>query len=429
MSTKKKVAFVIVIAVLAVPTGYFALQFWDVAVYHGYRKGIIVQVRLIDLQHVVDSLAIEKGYFTCNLTFSNPTHETLNLRVLYVNYWGSPLRWRQFLIASGGGKTDDNINPGTTRISLKLEFSPDYAGNVLLVQQPLLDVSYSLKLGATAYAMRATVQNSTIQTEGPFYARGVDVTESTLTTYLLSIIAVWAIPFEIFAVAIIIQGRKAEEAALSHDKMLAVIYSLQCLVFIAAPFWGTIINFLIPPLPPPDFYYSSFAAGFAALLLFALALSISVVFFVTAYGFIRNRGWARKVAFPLSFLSILVWSYAEFHLVRAWFFEGLSTMYYLSLIFSILALAVANAIAVYVLVWRYLISRQARTLIETSNHCMINKHCTSGLSDLRAQLLQVGFECVCKKTTCYILGSASKMRYITKMRHNPQKCVLKQRLG
>lgn len=360
MSTKKKVAFVSLIAILAVPTCYFAFQFWDVVVYHGYRKEVIVQVRLIDLQYVINSLAIEKGYFTCNLIFNNPTSETLNLRALHVNYWGSPLRWQQYLIASEGGKTDGSILPSTTQVSLQLEFNPDYAGDILLAPESLFDVSYSLKLGPTAYSMRATVQDSTIQTKGPFYAWEIDETESTLTTCLISIIAVWAIPFEILVLAMIIEGRKAEGAALSHDKMLAIIYGLQGIGFIAAPFWGTIINFLIPPLPPPDFYYSSFAAGFAALFSVALALLISMLFFVAAYGFIRNRSWAKKVAFPPSFMSILVWSYTEFHLVRAWFFEQLSTSYHLSLIFLILALAIANAIAVSVLVWRYVISRQAK---------------------------------------------------------------------
>ena len=264
LSPKKKVAFVIMIAVLAVPTVYFALQFCDVAVYHGYRKGVIVQVHLIELLHIVDSLAIEKGYFTCNLTFSNPTNKTLNLRALYVNYWEGPLRWHQYLIASGGGKTDESVNPGTTQISLKMEFNPDYAGNALLAQQPLFDISYYLKLGPTAYSMKAKVQNSTIQTEGLFYARGIDETESTLTTYFVFTIVVWAISSEIFAVAIVIRSRKAEVTALSHDKMLAIIYILQGLGFIAAPFWGTVINFLIPPLPPPDFYYSSFAPGFVS---------------------------------------------------------------------------------------------------------------------------------------------------------------------
>ena len=363
MNTQKKVAFVIVIAVLAVPTGYFALQFWDVVVYHEYRKEVIIQVRLIDLQYEVNSLAIQKGYFTCNLTFSNPTRETLNLRAFYVSYWEGSSRWRQFLIASGRAETDEKINPDTTQISLELEFSPDYAGNVLLVQQPLLDVGYSSKLGPTAYAMKATVQNSTIQTEGPFYAWGIDETESMLTTYLISIIALWAIPFEILAVAMIIQGRKTENPVLLH-RILAIVYGLQGLGLIAAPFWGAIIDFLIPPLPPPDFYYSSIAGALGALFSLVFAFSISMVFFVTAYGLIRKRSWAKKAAFPISFLSVLVWSYGEFHLVRAWFFEGLATMYYLSLIFSVLALVVANAIAVYVLVWRYAVSRQAKNSMQ-----------------------------------------------------------------
>jgi len=42
MNTKKKVALILLIAVLAVPTGYVALQFWKVIVYHEYRKGLIV---------------------------------------------------------------------------------------------------------------------------------------------------------------------------------------------------------------------------------------------------------------------------------------------------------------------------------------------------------------------------------------------------
>lgn len=241
-----------------------------------------------------------------------------------------------------------------------MEFNPDYAGNALLAQQPLFDISYYLKLGPTACSMKAKAQDSTIQTEGPFYAHGIDETESTLTTYFIFTITVWAIPCEIFAVATIIRSRKEEEPALSHDKMLTIIYILQGLGFIATPFWGTVINFLIPPLPPPDFYYSPFAAGFAVLLLIALASAISAVFFVTAYAIVRNKGWAKKVAFLISFLSVIVWSYAEFHLVRGWFFEGLSTMYYLSLILLILALAAANVIVSYVIAWRYVFSRQAK---------------------------------------------------------------------
>lgn len=185
-------------------------------------------------------------------------------------------------------------------------------------------------------------------------------TESELTAYMMSIIDIWAIPLEILALATIVQGRKVEGASRLHDRMFGIIYALQGLGFFAAPFWGAIINFLIPPPPSPAFYYSSIAAGLADLLLLAIAFSISMVFFLAAYGSLRKRGWAKKVAFPLSLLSLFVWSYVEFHLLRAWFFEGLSNTYYISLIFLILALAIANAMAVCVLVWRYIITRQAR---------------------------------------------------------------------
>jgi len=358
MSRNRKVALVLMIAVLAVPTSYFALQFWNVVAYHEYRKGLIVQARLIELKYVIDSSAIEKGYFTCNLTFSNPTPETLTLNVLYVDCWESPLRWRQYLIAFGEGITDENLSPGTTQVLVRLDFNPDYTDDVLLVQQPIWDISFSPKLRPTAYTMKATVQNSTIQTEGPSYAWGIDETESTLVTYMVSIVALWAIPSEILAAVIIFQGRKAEGAALLHDKMLSIIYCTQGFGFIVASLWGTIFKVLIPPLPPPDFYYSSFASAFAAVFLFVFALSISAVFFLAAYGYLRKRDWAKKVAFPLSLLSLFVWSYVEFHLLTAWFFEGLSTMYYLSLIFLTLGLALANAIAVYVLVWRGMFSRR-----------------------------------------------------------------------
>jgi len=185
-------------------------------------------------------------------------------------------------------------------------------------------------------------------------------TESELTAYMISIIDIWVIPLEILALATIVQGRKVEGASRLHDRMFGIIYALQGLGFFAVPFWGSIINFLIPPPPPPAFYYSSFAAGLADLLLLAIAFSVSAVFFFTSYGSMRKRGWAKKLTFILSLLSLLVWSYVELHLVRAWLFEGLSTLYYLSLIFLILALAVANAIVVCVLVWQYMNTRQAR---------------------------------------------------------------------
>jgi len=191
MSTKKKVALIVLIAVIAVPTGYFAVQFWNVVAFHEYRKGLVVQARLIDLQYMLNPFSIENGYFTCYLTFTNPSSETLTLNKLYVNYWESPLRWQQYLIASGVGKTVENISPGTTTISIIMELNPEYTGNILLVQQPLWDVGYTPKLGSTAYAIRAYVQNSTIETEGPFYALEIDETESTLTAYMMSIIDVW----------------------------------------------------------------------------------------------------------------------------------------------------------------------------------------------------------------------------------------------
>jgi len=278
---------------------------------------------------------------------------------LYVNYWDGTQRWQQYLIASGD-TTSENLAPGTSNILLNLEFNPDYASDVLLVQQPMWEIHYSPKLGPTAYAMRANVENWTIQTEGPFYARDIDETESTITAYMASIVALWATPFEILAAATIFRSRKEEGAALLQDKVLSIIYGLQGIGFIVAPFWGGVVSFLIPPLPPQDFYYSSFAGAFAALLLLALAFAISLVFFLTAYGSLRRRGWAKKLTFSLSLPSLLIWSYVEFHLVRAWFFEGLSTMYYLSLIFLFLTLAVANAIVVCVLVWRYMSTRQTR---------------------------------------------------------------------
>jgi len=359
MNTKKKVALILLIAVLAVPTGYLALQFWNVVTYHEYRKGLIVQVRLTGLVHVIDSLAIDNGYFPCYLTFSNPTTEALTLNKLYVNYWDGTQRWQQYLVASGDTPSE-TLTPGTTNILLNLEFNPDYAGDVLLVQQPVWEINYSPKLGPTAYAMRANVENWTIQTEGPFYAWDIDETESTITAYMASTVGLWAIPFEILAAATIFRSRKEEGAALLQYKVLSVIYGLQGFGFIVAPFWGAVVSFLIPRLPPQDFYYSSFAGAFVALLLFAFALSISMVFFLTAYGSLRKRGWAKKLAFSLSLPSLLTWSYVEFHLVRAWFFEGLSTMYYLSLIFLFLTLVIANAIVVSVLIRQYMITRQAR---------------------------------------------------------------------
>jgi hypothetical protein len=185
-------------------------------------------------------------------------------------------------------------------------------------------------------------------------------TESELTAYMISIIDIWAVPLEILAVARIFQSRKSEGASQSHDKMLAILYALQGFGFFATPFWGGIIIFLIPLPPPSEFYYSSIAVGLADIFITALAFSISAVFFLPAYGYVGKREWAQKVGFTLSLLSIFVWSYVEFHLVRAYFYEGLSTTYYLSLIFLFLALVVANIIAVCVVVWRYMISRQTR---------------------------------------------------------------------
>jgi len=354
-----KVALLLLIVVLAVPTSYFALQFWNVVAFQEHRKEVVVQVRLIDLSYVVDSISIARGNFTCSLTFNNPASEKLTLNKLYVSYWEGSLRWQQYLVASGS-KASENIDSGITNIALNMGFNPEFTGDVLLVQQPVWDISYTPKLGPTAYRMSASVENSTIRTAGPFYAIEIDETESTLTAYMMSVIDVWAISFEIVAVAIIFQGRKAEEAERAQSRMLASIFGLQGLGFLIAPFWGGVVNSLIPPLPPQDFYYSSFAGAFAALLLLALAFSISMVFFLTAYGSLKRRGWTKKLAFILSLPSLLIWSYVEFHLVRAWFFEGLSTIYYLSLIFLFLVLAVANAIAVCVLVWRYRITRQAR---------------------------------------------------------------------
>lgn len=362
MRISKKVAFAILIAVLVIPTTYFALLFLDVVSRHGYRKEAVIQVRLTGIRYVIDSLTVERGSFVCSLTFSNPTHEAVNMRVLYVNLWASSLMWHEYLIASGGSKTDHIIDPGTAQISVELELNSDYTGDVLLAQQVLVEVRYSSKLGPTAYTMRATVQNSTVETEGPFYAWGIDETESALLTYLLSTIAVWTIPLEILASVVILRGRKAESAALSHDKMLSVIYSLQGVGFIAAPLWSDIVNSLIPPLPPPDFYYSSFASAFAGFFLFILGFSVSLVFFVIAYGFLRHRNWAKRIALPLSALFLVAWSYSEVHLIMAWFSGGLLDTYHLSLTFVILALAVANAIVVGVLVWRYMIHRRAKSV-------------------------------------------------------------------
>jgi len=183
-------------------------------------------------------------------------------------------------------------------------------------------------------------------------------TESELTAYVISIIDIWVITFEILAIAIIIQGRKAEGAPLSHDRMFEIIYALQGFGFFAALFWGLMMTFLIPPPPPSGFRYVPLAPGLLYLILGAIAFSISAVSFLAAYGFLRKRSWAKKVAFSLSLPSMLLWSCLVYGFMRTWLV--FPTMFYLSLIFLVLALAVANAIVVFVLVWRYMIARKAR---------------------------------------------------------------------
>jgi len=184
-------------------------------------------------------------------------------------------------------------------------------------------------------------------------------TEEELIVYVISIIDIWVIPFEILAIAIIIHGRKTEGPPPSHDRMFEIIYALQGFGFFAALFWGSMMTFLIPPPPPPSgYYYVPLAPGILFLILGAIAFSISAVSFLAAYGFLRKRSWAKKVAFSLSLPSMLLWSCLVYGLVRTWLV--FPTMFYLSLIFLVLALAVANAIVVGVLVWRYMTTRQAR---------------------------------------------------------------------
>ena len=129
----QKVAFAILIAILIIPTTYFALLFLDVVSRHEYQKEAVVQVRLTSIQYVIDSPTVERGSFVCSLIFSNPTHEALNLRVQYVNFWASPLKEHGSLMASGS-KIDHIIGPGTAQISVELELDSDYAGDVLLAQ-------------------------------------------------------------------------------------------------------------------------------------------------------------------------------------------------------------------------------------------------------------------------------------------------------
>jgi hypothetical protein len=354
----------IIMAVLGtaiVITLFLGFQAWSVVAQSRYSQSLIVQTRLTEIQFVVDSTAIRRGYLTANLTFRNPTTETITLATVETDYYeGVPQNWygTYALIADGAINTTQTLSPGDSLFSVRVTLNPYYAGNASLAPNTSWIIKYYPQFGLAACEMIATVRGSSIQTTGPFMGSGYSEPYTTLNMYVFSIINTWAIALEIVAVSLIMRPRaqKAETVPRreTHNVMLSIIYGLQGVGFLAAPYYFSFIYALIPlaPLDPYQIAYGGHGAAgmMGQFLLYALFIA-GLVDLLVAVGLFLRWNWTKNVATAFSAVGILGWLYIAVLLLQpSATMEGL-TVYTLTLAILFVVTAAANGIVVYVL-WR-----------------------------------------------------------------------------
>jgi len=325
----------------------------------GYNRSVIIQVYLVNVKFLDDPPSIGQDYFMFNLTFQNPTNETLMLMRVEGEYRDSG----GYLIAVGNNETAEHIASGSSGYILQMnKYVTEYytPPNVPLGVDPEWKIRYYLKLGPNAYQMTATVEGSigqTIQTEG-FFSTGYDETYSTANTYSLSIVNSWVIGLEIVAISILTKERlqrirhTMEKKLDTHDIMLSIIYAFQGVGVIAGTpylFW---VQSVIPPAPAEFFYISGageLARGFHLLMIYFAGFALLVV----GLGLFRRARWARATAPLFSIILLIIFFYEAVLAFQPLIWQQTSSSYNLALGIMFLLILIANGIVLYIAIATY----------------------------------------------------------------------------
>lgn len=351
---KTTLALVTMLGIIVVLSTYSALQFKDFINMSGYNRSVLVQARLVSLEFLADPPSISQDYFMFNLTFHNPTNETLTLMRVEGYY-----RDGGYLIATGKDETAERIASGSSWHVLRLNkyvterYTPP---NVSLGIDPKWEIKYHLKLGSTAYKMTANVEgsaNQNIQTKGPF-STDYDETYSVANTYTLSIVDAWAIGLEIVAVFLIVKEsfqripETIEKKAGPHYIMLSIIYASQGVGVIAGIQYLFWIQSIIPPAPPEFFYQSGAGAIAGGLVLWMIYFAGFALLFL-ALGLFRRAKWARETVPLVSIILMGGFFFLAMRALQPLIWQGLSLSFNLALGVLFLVTVIANGIVVYVL--------------------------------------------------------------------------------
>ena len=340
--------------IIVVLSTYSALQFKDFINMSGYNRSVLVQARLVSLEFLAGPPSISQDYFMFNLTFQNPTNETLTLMRVEGYYYDGG-----YLIATGKDETAEHIASGSSWHVLRLnKYITEYytPPNVSLGIDPKWKIKYHLKLGPTAYKMTANVEgsaNQNIQTTGPF-STDYDATYSAANTYTLSIVDAWAIGLEIVAVFLIVKEsfqripETIEKKAGPHYIMLSMIYASQGVGVIAGIQYLFWIQSVIAPAPA-EFFYQSGAGVIAGELLLWTIYFAGFAFLFLALGLFRRAKWARETVRLVSIILMAVFFYLAIRVLQPLIWQGLSFSFNLALGVLFLVTVIANAIVVYVL--------------------------------------------------------------------------------
>lgn len=353
MKSKVTLAFIILFAVIVVLSAYFVLQFGNFAYLSGYNRSVIIQVYLVNVKFLDDRPSIGQDFFMFNLTFGNPTNETLMLMRVEGVY-----RDGGYLIAVGNNETAEHIASGSSYRVLRMnKYITEYytPPNVSLGVDPRWKIRYHLKLGPNAYKMTSTVEgliDQTIQTEGPFNT-DYDETYSTANTYSLSIVNSWIIGFEIVAIYLLTKERfqrirhTTEKKLGTHDIMLSIIYAFQGVGVIARTQYLFWVQSVIPPAPP-EFYYISgageLARGYYLLMIYFAGFALLVV----GLGLFRRARWARATAQLLSIMLLIIFFYGAVLAFQSLIWQRTSFSYSLALGTIFLLTLIANGIVLYI---------------------------------------------------------------------------------
>jgi hypothetical protein len=359
---KSKLIFLLLTIIIGVLTVFLFFQFVGLAANtdfnRSYSRSIIAQIHLKNVQFVVNSDAISRGYFIVNLTFENPTNESLTLtrgvhaESYYYNSSSGATGWK---IAEGWASESLGISPGSSKMALRMNLEPYPRQNPSFAIVPNYRwwIYYSPKLGTVSYQMTATVIDLSIQHGEPAFPQ--DEIYTVADTYAASIASAWILGFEIVAVSLIQKGEAQKSGGVvegeKHNVMLSIIYAVQGLGIIAAQIYYTFIYVLIPPPPLPSGYIPyglHGAAGIAAGILFLEINTIALAFLAVAAGLFLQMKWAMKAAVPISLISVIVLLLSVATTLNSLFNPNLMFIHTIALAILFSAIAIAHGIVVHV---------------------------------------------------------------------------------